>query len=789
LQNSKTGNRKPETGNRKPETENKKIKKIKSWCGYKKQMQSYTCTQLFDRDAMCYILNNFDSLWESKSIGTFYDKKRNPIDRSGVEQIITTMYSNNLESPEVLYRWSGGLAGRLFSEVPSFQGIARVLRHTIARKHHRDVDIKNAHPVFLYTECKRRNIPCRELRKYIKHRESLLSQMSEIFGATREQMKAYFLAMMNGGSVKPAWTNEYVEAWSAEMSQIRDAMCEAYPELLVRATKTKKLKRRKNKDGEIVSDTTVFNLKGTAMNYWLCITENQVLKVMVESLERQGFQVSALCFDGCMHVINGRDADLVAMAEEVRTQLGYTVEILYKPMEEGLQIPEGPHELVVSENYHWIEFAEGLVVFEDEGCLKAYLTMNVPRVLSRIELGNGYWLKKNGRFNEFDPSKLDSINSVRFMEGEDENRRMRRIPLGQYLLDNRMVRRYTREVFEPSGVCQPNELNIYTKLKADVEYTQRPEDVEILRKINYFLYQVIANGVPESYEYLMKWLKTAIITPHLRTKIFIVLYSFKHQVGKGSFVNFLVDRVFGEKLAGTVTGLDPITQKHNVVLKGKLFMYVDELPSQVGQFHASFDRLKHIITDPTISVEPKGFEAYSIKNYCEFMGSTNNINSVKIEENDRRYVVLNVNETKIDDEPYWTDLHETALTDRGAVVFFQHLRTYETTRSLRDIPQTEVRDDMVELSLPSIVSYINEMRQRQRATAIQVINVRTGETPILNLPHEDYPEGSIICVSKTAFMADYKLYCTENGYTPCMSKMIKQHLPENRNAIARWHEL
>jgi hypothetical protein len=739
--------------------------------------------------ALCYILNNFDDLWAAQSIGKFYNKKREVIDKAGVEQIIKSMYMAKLESSDVLYQWSKGEAGRLFSTVPSFQGIARVLRHTLARKHHRDIDIKNAHPVFLLDECRKRNIPHRCLRKYIKNREPLLLELASTFNSTREEMKSYFLAMMNGGSVKSEWTCPFVTEWAAEMSLIRDAMCVAYPELLERATKGKKKKTRKNKAGELVTDSVQFNLKGTAMNYWLCITENKVLKVMVDCLLQQGFQVSALCFDGCMHIINGRDADLAEMQEAVREQLGYVVEILYKPMEEGIPIPEGEHELVVSETYYWTEFLAGLIDFSSEEHAISYLKMNVNRVLWRLELGNGYWVKKTGPSNEFDPCKLDNIYTVRYMDGDDENRRLVRRPLAGYLIEKHLVRVYSREVFEPTGVCHSSELNIFTKLKADTVYVEQANDADILRSLQYFLFEVIANNDSDNYEYLMRWLQTAIITPHLRTKIFVVLYSQRHQCGKGSFVNFLVDKVFGEKLAGTVTGLDPITQKHNGVLKGKLFMYVDELPSQVGQFHASFDRLKHIITDPTISVEPKGFEAYTIRNYCEFMGSTNNINSVKIEGDDRRYVVMNVNETKVDDVNYWEALHANVLTDRGGEVLFNHLRTYEPKVSLRAIPQTQIREDMMELSQPSIVMYINEMVGRQRHTTIQAYMSKSGTFEDVKLPNDEYPVGGKLKVTKAAFMADYQIFCRENGYQACMSKMIKQHLHEVSNKGVRYHNL
>ena len=101
-------------------------------------------------------------------------------------------------------------------------------------------------------------------------------------------------------------------------------------------------------------------------------------------------------------------------------------------------------------------------------------------------------------------------------------------------------------------------------------------------------------------------------------------------------------------------------------------MGIDELPTVEKQFHNLFDTLKGIITDPYLTVEPKGIEPYTIDNLCNFIFMTNNKHSVKLEQSDRRYVVFEINEKRCEDFEYWSYAHKEIFTENMANTFFRY---------------------------------------------------------------------------------------------------------------------
>ena len=72
------------------------------------------------------------------------------------------------------------------------QCIARPVRHTIAKDYYYDVDIKNAHPVFLLDYCKKKGLVHTELEKYVNNRQEYFDELKQEKGMDREASKKLF---------------------------------------------------------------------------------------------------------------------------------------------------------------------------------------------------------------------------------------------------------------------------------------------------------------------------------------------------------------------------------------------------------------------------------------------------------------------------------------------------------------------------------------------------------------------------------------------------------------------
>lgn len=83
---------------------------------------------------------------------------------------------------------------------------------------------------------------------------------------------------------------------------------------------------------------------------------------------------------------------------------------------------------------------------------------------------------------------------------------------------------------------------------------------------------------------------------------------------------------------------DEVTSRWTAWMEGAQLAVVEELMA-IGRLEIS-NRLKPVITDPTIRIEEKGCKIYSIPNKLNFLCFTNHDDALKIEHGDRRWLVV-----------------------------------------------------------------------------------------------------------------------------------------------------
>jgi hypothetical protein len=87
-----------------------------------------------------------------------------------------------------------------------------------------------------------------------------------------------------------------------------------------------------------------YNLDGSVVNLLMCHWENNILIEMVNYFASRKFNVDVLVFDGCMVRKDESQPLTEKVLEEceqyVHQQLGIKIELVIKPMDEGINIPE-----------------------------------------------------------------------------------------------------------------------------------------------------------------------------------------------------------------------------------------------------------------------------------------------------------------------------------------------------------------------------------------------------------------------------------------------------------------
>ena len=254
---------------------------------------------------------------------------------------------------------------------------------------------------------------------------------------------------------------------------------------------------------------------------------------------------------------------------------------------------------------------------------------------------------------------------------------------------------YSNIVFKPNNVDgKRNDLNIWPGFKAQEVSVV---DMDIVNAFINHIQKVWASDDEEHYNYIMSWLAQVIQTPEKKTEVAILLTG-GQGTGKTLPCDILLQRVFGDNISLTASGLGSLTQRFNGCTMGKIFANVNELSVVDDSFSASFDKMKSLITDRYLQVEKKGLEHIKIDNYTNFIMTTNHRHTMKIEADDRRYFCIEVSDIYKQNTEYFQTFMEILDNDVAGNHLFTYFKHYDTAKmvNLRKFPMTQVKQDMLD---------------------------------------------------------------------------------------------
>lgn len=263
--------------------------------------------------------------------------------------VINNFYKAKQKTNVVNYKFSSKLTyGRRFHMTPSLQECPRPIRHAISKDIYYDIDIKNAHPLFLLKKCEALGFHHPILKEYVEgDREGFLKSL---FGFTinktdedddgnikffkhiissRDDAKAYFLQILNGGG-NGNTGHDKIDSFFIKHQQFLD--------LFFNHPQNDKYRTRANRES---SKKKWDNRRGSALNYYLCEQENIILTHIEEILQKKGIKYGTLCFDGLM--VYKEDVEdikklIINIQEHLLEKMQYHIIITEKEMDEAVDL-------------------------------------------------------------------------------------------------------------------------------------------------------------------------------------------------------------------------------------------------------------------------------------------------------------------------------------------------------------------------------------------------------------------------------------------------------------------
>ena len=152
------------------------------------------------------------------------------------------------------------------------------------------------------------------------------------------------------------------------------------------------------------------------------------------------------------------------------------------------------------------------------------------------------------------------------------------------------------------------------------------------------LFQHVTGHDAACYEYFLDWLAAIV---QLRRKLLTswVLHGVQG-TGKGIMMDKVIQPLLGVPFTAVLTQ-DALESRFNSVFRDSVFIAFNEVQVDFSKNSGNSvnARVKVLITENTMSYEPKGVDARQGENECNFLFFSNLGNAVKIEEGDRRFNV------------------------------------------------------------------------------------------------------------------------------------------------------
>lgn len=290
--------------------------------------------------------------------------------------------------------------------------------------------------------------------------------------------------------------------------------------------------------------------------------------------------------------------------------------------------------------------------------------------------------------------------------------------LGKWWLQHVYRKDYVTATFEPDKA--PGEYHVLDQYKVQrndpledkyVTYFNMWEGFGVepkkgnWKKFIAHIYRILCNSDPVKFKYTMRWLAWAVQNPGEPAQV-AMIFKGRKGAGKGVILQTMV-KIFGRH-GMTIANREHLTGKHNEHLSNCSFLFADEA------YHPGDKEvegiLKNLITEPSLTTEPKFRNIKTSRNCLHIVMATNADWVIPATEDERRYFINEVEnkyaKSAIDDstrQEYFNGLWKE-LADGGysAILYGLQQMQLGDWHPRNDVPETAELRKQIAMSLPKL---------------------------------------------------------------------------------------
>lgn len=291
-----------------------------------------------------------------------------------------------------------------------------------------------------------------------------------------------------------------------------------------------------------------------------------------------------------------------------------------------------------------------------------------------------------------------------------------------------------------------------------------------------YVFEVLASNDHKIRDYILQWLAHIFQRPAQKCKTAMVLVGLPG-AGKSFLGHTVVSGIIGAKHSAITNDVQRLTRGFNMNFTNKIFIQCDEATNNKQKGAAAI--LNSMITDPNITIEPKGVDAFEQPNHARFLFTSNDENDAIFIGHgtaDRRYTIIKVSDTRKDDLDYWTMMHEWASANLAKL--HKYFLQIEIDWKLISRPLvTAAKAEMQLRSMEPLDMWLRDMIARGHP-----LSERTNNHPFDAIPHKAYNGKQDIIrkwpqyIRYTKLVEDFQYWCRNNNQRTMVDTINEQML-------------
>ena len=194
--------------------------------------------------------------------------------------------------------------------------------------------------------------------------------------------------------------------------------------------------------------------------------------------------------------------------------------------------------------------------------------------------------------------------------------------------------------------------------------------------------------------YMLKWLAHLIQKPAEKTTHIIIT----GEEGTGKTLLFsIIKKFIGGGVFETSAPERDVWGNFNTQLMTNLLIILSETDKRNS--YGAEGKIKALITDPEVTINPKGKEPFVIKSFHRFVTLTNHPDPIKLERGQRRHVVIHCSAEKKQDWRYFETFKTFFENEDALLTVYSYLNNMDIDGfNFQDIPRTAYAQEVMDLN-------------------------------------------------------------------------------------------